>query len=272
MNDPASVLGWMRAREESMAALLDELVRAESPSLVPGSERAGLDVLSGLLSSLGYRTRLVNGGGPNHLLAHPPGRRRRGRQLLLGHVDTVWPLGTADGMQARQNGRFYGPGAYDMKGGLVQLVFALTALHELALEPKLTPVVFVNSDEEVGSAHSARYIRLLARGAARAFVLEPPAGPAGMLKTARKGVERFEIVVTGRAAHAGTNPEEGASAILELSRLVEQLFGLNDPDRGVTVNVGTIDGGLRANVVAPQASTSACRSSSTAAGAAPLSA
>jgi glutamate carboxypeptidase len=254
MNDPASVLGWMRAREESMAALLDELVRAESPSLVPGSERAGLDVLSGLLSSLGYRTRLVNGGGPNHLLAHPPGRRRRGRQLLLGHVDTVWPLGTADGMQARQNGRFYGPGAYDMKGGLVQLVFALTALHELALEPKLTPVVFVNSDEEVGSAHSARYIRLLARGAARAFVLEPPAGPAGMLKTARKGVERFEIVVTGRAAHAGTNPEEGASAILELSRLVEQLFGLNDPDRGVTVNVGTIDGGLRANVVAPQAS------------------
>ena len=100
---------------------------------------------------------------------------------------------------------------------------------------------------------SARYIRLLARGAARAFVLEPPAGPSGLLKTRRKGVERFEIVVTGRAAHAGTYPEEGVSAILELSHLVQELFALNDVSHGVTVNVGTIDGGLSANVVAPQA-------------------
>jgi glutamate carboxypeptidase len=114
-------------------------------------------------------------------------------------------------------------------------------------------VVLVNSDEEIGSVHSSRYIRLLARGAARALVLEPPAPPSGALKTSRKGVERFEVVVTGRAAHAGSDPGEGVSAILELAHQVEQLFALSDPLHGVTVNVGTIDGGLRANVIAPEA-------------------
>jgi glutamate carboxypeptidase len=153
----------------------------------------------------------------------------------------------------RENGHFYGPGSYDMKGGLVQLVFALATLRDLGLRPGIDPVVLVNSDEEIGSIHSRRYIRLLARGAARAFVLEPPTSPAGALKTSRKGVERFEVVVRGRAAHAGTNPEEGVSAILELAHQVERLFALSDPAHGVTVNVGTIDGGLRANVVAPEA-------------------
>ncbi len=172
---------------------------------------------------------------------------------MIGHVDTVWPLGTLRGMPARRdNGSFYGPGAYDMKGGLVQLVFALKALHELELRPLVTPVVLVNSDEEIGSVDSSRHIRRLARGAARAFVLEPP-DPTGSLKTSRKGVERFEVVVSGCAAHAGSKPEEGVSAILELSHQVQQLFALSDPEHGVTVNVGTIDGGLRANVVAPEA-------------------
>ena len=119
--------------------------------------------------------------------------------------------------------------------------------------PSLTPVVLVNSDEEIGSVDSSRHIRRLARGAARAFVLEPPEAPTGSLKTSRKGVERFEVVVSGCAAHAGSKPEEGVSAILELSHQVQQLFALSDPAHGVTVNVGTIDGGLRANVVAPEA-------------------
>ena len=214
-----------------------------------------LDILSHELQEAACRTRRLPGEGTgDHLFARPRVRTRPGPyQLVIGHVDTVWPLGTAGGMRHREDGRFYGPGAYDMKGGLVQLVFALAALHELGYEPTVAPVVFVNSDEEIGSVHSARYIRLLARRADRAFVLEPPAGPSGMLKTGRKGVERFEVVVTGRAAHAGTSPEEGVSAILELSRQVQELFALNDPEHGVTVNVGTIDGGLRANVVAAQA-------------------
>jgi glutamate carboxypeptidase len=133
-------------------------------------------------------------------------------------------------------------------------MFALKALRELELRPSVTPVVLVNSDEEIGSVDSARHIRRLARGAVRALVLEPPEAPNGLLKTSRKGVESFKVVVKGRAAHAGSKPEEGVSAILELSHKVEQLFALTDPEHGVTVNVGTIDGGLGGNVVAPEAS------------------
>jgi glutamate carboxypeptidase len=139
-----------------------------------------------------------------------------------------------------------------MKGGLVQLVFALRALRELECDPPATPVVLVNSDEEVGSPESTRLIRRLAQHAARAFVLEPAFGRSGKLKTARKAVGRFTVIVRGRASHAGVNPEEGISAILEMSHQVQRLFALNDSARGVTVNVGTIDGGLRPNVVAPE--------------------
>jgi glutamate carboxypeptidase len=251
-----AILEWLHERQEQMTDLLARLVSAESPSLVPGSETVALQLLSVELERAGMQARLLAGAGTgDHLFARPRARRRpRAYQLILGHVDTVWPLGTVGSrMTGRDNGRFYGPGAYDMKGGLVQLVFALTALDELGLEPALTPVVLVNSDEEIGSIDSARRIRMLARGASRAYVLEPPAGPEGLLKTGRKGVEGYEVVVTGRAAHAGASPGEGASAILELSHQIQELFALNDPHRGVTVNVGTIDGGLAANVIAPRA-------------------
>jgi glutamate carboxypeptidase len=252
----AAVLDWLQRRQEEMAVLLESLVVCESPSLEPGSERPALALLKAELDKAGFATRCLRGHATgDHLFARPRQRTPgAGYQFVLGHVDTVWPLGTVQRMPARRdNGSFYGPGAYDMKGGLVQLVFALKALHELDLRPPVTPVVLVNSDEEIGSVDSSRHIRRLARGAVRAFVLEPPTAPSGALKTSRKGVERFEVVVTGRAAHAGVNPEEGVSAILELSHQVEQLFALSDPKRGVTVNVGTIDGGLRANVVAPEA-------------------
>jgi glutamate carboxypeptidase len=252
----APILDWLRQRQSEMTEFLASLVLAESPSLVPGSETAALGMLSRELENAGFSTRRLPGEGTgDHLFARPRVRQRHGaHQLIMGHVDTVWPLGTVRAMRpARDDGRFCGPGSYDMKGGLVQLVFALAALHDLDLTPSIDPVVLVNSDEEIGSIHSSRYIRLLARGAVRAFVLEPPAAPAGSLKTSRKGVERFEVVVRGRAAHAGSSPEEGVSAILELAHQVEQLFALSDPAHGVTVNVGTIDGGLRANVIAPEA-------------------
>jgi glutamate carboxypeptidase len=132
-------------------------------------------------------------------------------------------------------------------------VFALRALHELGAVPAVTPVVFVNADEETGSGDSRRWIRMLARSADRALVLEPPEGSNGRLKTGRKGVGRFRVTVLGRASHAGVSPEEGISAIRELAHQVEALFALNDPERGITVNVGTIDGGLRPNVIAPEA-------------------
>jgi glutamate carboxypeptidase len=113
-------------------------------------------------------------------------------------------------------------------------------------------MVFLNSDEEIGSRESQRYIASLARCVERVFVLEPSLGASGRLKTARKGIARFTVKVQGHAAHAGLDPGSGASAILELSHVIQALFSLNDLDKGITVNVGTIDGGLQANVIAPQ--------------------
>ena len=116
----------------------------------------------------------------------------------------------------------------------------------------MTPVVAINSDEEVGSPDSRRAIVRFARRAARVLVLEPALGPQGKLKTARKGVGSVGVTVKGKAAHAGLEPEKGASAILELSYLIRKLFDLNDPARGITVNVGVVEGGLRPNVIAPE--------------------
>jgi glutamate carboxypeptidase len=192
----------------------------------------------------------------DHLYARPE-RRRRGApfQLLVGPMDTVWPLGTLATMPVRREGDLlYGPGVADMKGGLAVMILALRALAAHGLEPVVTPVVLVTSDEELGSVESLPWLHRLARGAGRAFVLEAPLGLAGRLKTSRKGTGWFRVVVRGRAAHAGVDPGQGRSAILELSHQIQQLFELNDPRSGVTVNVGTIDGGLRPNVVAPEAS------------------
>jgi glutamate carboxypeptidase len=251
-----AIFSWLDARRDEMAALVLELVAAESPSLEVGSELRALGRLAEELQRAGYWARLVRGHeSGRHLYARPRARRpRTPRQLLVSHVDTVWPLGTVERMPPRvDNGRLYGPGAYDAKGGLVQLAFALRALDELELVPEVTPVVFVSADEETGSSDSLRWIRLLARGADRALVLEPPEGRDGKLKTGRKGVGCFRVTIVGRAAHAGGSPKEGISAILELAHQVENLFALNDLDRGITVNVGTIDGGLLPNVIAPEA-------------------
>jgi glutamate carboxypeptidase len=154
-------------------------------------------------------------------------------------------------VEETDDGRLRGPGVYDMKGGLVQMVFALRTLYEMELTPSVTPVVFVNSDEEIGSHDSRPRIHRLARTAERTFVLEPSLGPAGKLKTARKGVGRFIIRIKGKSAHAGLDPESGASAIVELSHVIQKLHALNDAERGITVNVGMIEGGQRPNVVAP---------------------
>jgi len=173
-------------------------------------------------------------------------------QLLIGHCDTVWPVGTLETMPVRLDGHLmHGPGVFDMKGGITQMLSALTMLRELGLEPAVRPVMLINSDEEIGTRDTYSTLQRLAPLADRAFVLEPSLAPDGRLKTARKGVAQYKVTVHGKAAHAGLNPEEGISAILELSYVVQQLHALNDPASGVTVNVGTIDGGMRPNVVAP---------------------
>ncbi len=253
------VLAWLEEREPEIVALLERLVRAESPSTDPAAQQAPFSILAAELAALDYAVRPVRGFGTgDHLYGRP--RSRQGGapfQLVVGHMDTVWPLGTLKRMPVRRDGdTLFGPGTHDMKAGLAQLVFALRALHELGLATSVTPVVLVNSDEEIGSTSSERVIRALARGAERAFVLEAGEGAHGRLKIARKGAGRFELTVRGRASHVGTSFEEGVSAILELSEQVPRLFALNDPKSGITVNVGTVDGGLLPNVVAPEASAS----------------
>ncbi len=257
MDSPVArqLLEIVRRGHAEMIDLLEALVKAESPSHERQSQAAVQALLCDALGSAGYAVQKTPGnrtGG--HLFASPPGwSGNEPSQLLLGHCDTVWPLGTIEEMPVQiRDGKFYGPGAYDMKAGLVQAVYALQALHSLGLPLAVTPVVLINSDEEIGSPESTDAICDLARRVDRVLVMEPSLGSAGALKTARKGVGRFTITVTGRAAHAGLEPEKGVSAILELTYVIQQLFALNDPERGITINVGTIDGGLRPNVVAPK--------------------
>jgi glutamate carboxypeptidase len=252
--NPLRVLHEVRWRRNQFLSLLETLCRAESPSLDPVAQQAVHTVLAANLEALGYVVRRLAGARSGvHLFARPRHRRRGAPvQLIMGHYDTVWPAGTLATMPfAIEGDRARGPGVYDMKGGLAQVVIALATLRGLGLEPVATPVVLVNADEEVGSRESGRYVRRLARIADRALVLEPSLGIEGRLKTERKGVARYTVTVKGRAAHAGLDPTAGASAILELSHVIQALFALNDAAQGVTVNVGTIDGGLRPNVVAP---------------------
>ena len=235
--------------------MLQQAALLESPSQLPETQRPVLELFATALKDIGFRCRHLSGNSSGGQLLAIPGNKpkRVPQQLLLGHVDTVWPLGTLEKMPVEsRDGRLHGPGVYDMKGGLVQAIFALSALRELGMQPSVFPIFFMNSDEEIGSHDSATHIIRLAKIVDRAFVMEPSLGGYGKLKTTRKGVGRFVITVSGRAAHAGLDPEKGISAILELSHVVQTLFAMNDSDRGITVNVGTIDGGMRPNVVAPE--------------------
>jgi glutamate carboxypeptidase len=211
------IIEHLLSREREMVRLLSRLAEAESPSLDPVSQAGPQAILRLELERLGFVVRTIPGvesGG--QLLAIPHARvKNRSIQLLVGHCDTVWETGTLDTMPViEKDERLYGPGTYDMKGGLVNILFALRAIHTLGLQLEVTPVVLINSDEEIGSCDSMRHIKRLAKVSERVFVLEPALGPSGKLKTARKGNGFFEIRVLGRAAHAGLEPERGASAIL----------------------------------------------------------
>jgi glutamate carboxypeptidase len=251
----AEILDHLQERKSDFVRFLEQLTRVETPSVAPETQLRARTVIADRLEASGFRTLKLSGrshGGS--LLARPTDQiRARPFQLLIGHYDTVWPLGTLQDMPFQVDGNeVRGPGVYDMKGGITQIIFALEALSHFCVIPSVTPVIFANSDEEIGSRESTHHIRRLAQRACRAFVLEPSLGRDGKLKTARKGVGRFAVKITGQAAHAGLDPEKGASAILELSHVVQALFALNDAQKGVTVNVGMIEGGLRPNVVAPE--------------------
>ena len=254
MDTASRLLESVRGREQRLTSLIRLLVEAESPSAAPVIHQASHDAVAHAFQELGFRTRSIRAEtGATHIMAIPKARRRQAPlQLLVGHYDTVWPVGTlADRPFAVEDNVIRGPGSFDMKAGLAQIVVALEALRDLELTMPATPVLFVNSDEEIGSRTSTQHIRRLARIACRALILEPAMGASGQLKTARKGIGRFHIRVYGKSAHAGLNPEQGSSAILELAQVIQKLFALNDPEAGISVNVGTIDGGIQPNVIAP---------------------
>jgi len=250
----ARILDYVNTQASALTDLTKKFVDAESPSSHPDTHDEVRRVLRLALADVGYDSRESGvPEKPRHLFA-VPAERPKGRpsQLLLGHFDTVWPVGTLQERPFTVSGNtIHGPGSFDMKGGLAQIVIALAAVRELDLETPVVPIVFVNADEEIGSRTSTRYIRWLAQHADRTLVMEPALGSRGDIKTQRKGIGRFTVTVHGKAAHAGLDPEGGASAILELSHVIQKLFALNDVERGITVNVGTIDGGIQPNVIAP---------------------
>jgi glutamate carboxypeptidase len=248
------IIQYLESRQQDMLEVLEQMVCIETPTVVPESQAPMLEVLRVQLEQVGMSALIMPGkisGG--YLLARPQDRRKHAPlQLMVGHCDTVWPLETLETMPwTGEDGMIRGPGVYDMKAGLTQILFALRAIRDLDLELPYTPLVLINSDEEKGSRDSTPAIRRLARIVQRAYVLEPPLGLEGKLKTARKGLGRFTITVRGKPAHAGLDPDKGASAILELSYQIQQLFSLNNTEKGISVNVGMIEGGTSANVIAP---------------------
>jgi len=252
--DHHQVLAWLKEREDEMIASVREMVVRESPT---HNKRA----CDELCARLGSEFECLGGGvrihrqraAGNHLQVSFAGARRRAPVLLLGHFDTVYDAGTLDKMPWRQlRGRLYGPGVFDMKAGIVQMMFALWALRETAGGLPRPVTVLLVSDEEMGSASSRAITEKLAKQCAAVLVCEP-SGPGGALKTARKGVGWFTLKVTGRAAHSGLDFEKGHSAIVELAHQIQAVSRLTDLERGITLNVGIIRGGTRTNVVAGEA-------------------
>ncbi len=246
-----AILKYCQADQEALVECLRKAVEIESP---PNS-KAGVDRLARFFA--GELRRLK---GKVRILGHPTAGSglwaefwgdRRGRKplLLLGHLDTVWELGTLARMPFQtRHGRAYGPGVFDMKSGIVCALWAIRALQAHEVKPSSPVRLFLNSDEEVSSIAFRDRLRAEALKARAVLVLEP-AGPGGALKTARKGVGEFRITVHGRSAHAGLNPGAGVNAIDELARQVLRLKKLARPRRGLTLNVGVIQGGTRPNVV-----------------------
>ncbi len=242
-------------RQPMMLKMIAELVEIESPT----EDRAAVNhcaaLLEGWITAAGGNSRRSRQKSAGDLLVGRFGPARSGQKplMLLGHLDTVWPLGTLRKMPFRvRGGRAWGPGVLDMKAGVVM---AINALQVLAEAGRLTrPVIFLlNSDEETGSEHSRSLTESLAKKCSSVFVLEPAQSPAGAYKTARKGVANYRLQVHGVASHSGVDFSRGHSAILELGRQIERASAFSDPVRGITVNAGVIGGGTRSNVVAAEA-------------------
>jgi glutamate carboxypeptidase len=246
-------LAFCQQHEGEMLSLLRKMVEIESPS----DDKAAVDRMGAFLADSfeclgGQVTFYPQEAAGNHLKAEFAGGVGK-PVLLLGHFDTVWPMGTLAKMPFRmESGRAFGPGVYDMKAGIAMMMFALRALKEAGAAHR--PVtILLDTDEEVGSTTGRPIVEATAKDCEAVLVLEPSQGPQGHLKTSRKGVGDMTFRVRGRASHSGVDFEKGRSAIVELARQLLEIVKFTDLTRGITVNPGVIQGGTRSNVIAAEA-------------------
>ena len=247
----SQILEYLQDRQEAMTQTLGQLVMLDSPSDDRSAVNAVAENLTQAFSALDAEVeRLPQTAFGDHLRVSwgPESTQVGERQvLLLGHMDTVWPLGETEhrAFHVKQE-KGTGPGIFDMKGGLVTGLYAVTALRDLGLTPAHRLVFLLNSDEEVGSPSSRPLIEEEARRSDAALVLEPSREDA--LVTWRKGVGRFEMEIQGVASHSGAAHDRGVSAVEELAHQILRLEAMTDYDRGTTVNVGVAQGGSKVNV------------------------
>ena len=254
---PKEFLRLLKPRLPEMLEVLRRFVMAESPSL----EKFPTDYCCGVIAAEWRKhgaqvecLAQVHRGDHLRITYWPSKSRPAGQLLVLGHYDTVYSTGSLQKMPFRvSTGKAYGPGTFDMKAGIVQALFALQTVRETKAALRKRLVFLWTSDEEVGSESSRKLLETEARRSDAVFVLEPSFGPRGLLKTARKGVGQAELIVHGRASHAGLAPQEGINAIHELAHQLARLEKWNDLRRGVTINAGLVEGGTRTNVIPERA-------------------
>jgi glutamate carboxypeptidase len=249
-----SLADYCRQHEGWLIDTIDALVRLESPTDTKAAvDRCGSE-LARRLTALGGRTHFIpQARAGNHLRVEFGGSAAHGQVLLLGHFDTVWPVGQLERMPAvREGDELRGPGVLDMKAGIALGMLAVRAVTATSTLGDARIVMLWTTDEETGSGTSRSILEDEARRSKAVLVLEP-ALPGGVLKTRRKGCGQYEIVVHGEPAHAGVDPGKGISAIRELARQIIAVEALQDLTRGISVNVGIVTGGSRPNVVAAEA-------------------
>ncbi len=252
------IFNALHARQTAVEAFIRSLVEIESPSGDMEGSRAVVDLLVQAANGLSCVDAIERVDVPDfgqHLVIRAFQKENQRQILMVGHTDTVHSLGSLrERPWRREAGKIYGPGIFDMKANCALAIEVLRTLVELQATPAYGVTIVLTCDEEVGSLNGWPLIEKVAKEkpARCAFVMEPPA-PGGRVKTSRKGTGIFAIKVEGKAAHAGLEPEKGASAILELARQTEQLHAINLSGSGITLNVGVVHGGTRSNVVAAEA-------------------
>lgn len=246
----SSAIQYFAERTYDIVQTIRQLVELESPSEVKQAvDRLGT-ILTGRFEELGGKVTLHRAEKyGNHLQVDFACAQNSGPVLLLGHMDTVYPIGTISRMPCREaKGRLFGPGVLDMKSGIALMLAAIEGLLSQGKLPRPVTVLLV-SDEEVGSLSSRKITESLAKKSSAVFVMEPAFGLHGAVKTSRKGVGEYTIRVTGKAAHSGLDFDKGQSAILELARQINAISNFVDPAHGLTLNVGVVRGGTKVNVV-----------------------